>query len=166
MTGFTSKILLVAIGSSHGDDKAAWEVAELLATRLTVKSVIKKASVPINLIDWLEDIHELHIVDACNGGGRPGELLRFEWGIDHPKFPALWKSGTHDFDVLSVLELARTLKRLPERVIIWGIVGTKFEPSGDLSSEIQSRLAAIANTIGKEVADAREVSGAVAADAG
>ncbi|MFY9253110.1 MAG: hypothetical protein WAO83_06630 [Fuerstiella sp.] len=201
MNSTASKTLLVAIGSPHGDDRVAWDVADLLASRLPGTVSTKKASVPVNMIDWIDGVKQLHIIDACDGGGQSGSLLRCEWQPDssngwpglergtsetpeastqacrpprhpsqaqsHPGHPFnLRGAGSHDFDVVSVLELARTLNRLPERIIIWGIVGKNFEPSDELSSELQSQMSAIANVIREEVTDAREISGAVAADSG
>lgn len=199
----TPQKLLVAIGSAHGDDRAAWDIADLLTSQSIADFQTRKASIPINMIDWLEGVNELHVVDACEGDGNLGQLLRFELppnsdngrqelepgtsktpesstsgsaesapgrplqaqsSTGHPI--VLRRAGTHDFDVLSVLELACALNCLPERIVIWGIVGRNFEPSDILSGEIVGQLPVIADAIRKELTGARKISGAVATEAG
>lgn len=191
--------LFVAVGSPHGDDRVAWEIADLLNSGCAGELRVRKAAAPIDMIDWLKDVSELHIIDACEGGGVPGEILRCSWHTEasdslpgeectsgepaqmsmNPTGSAnactpeagdeqvirLRRPGTHDFDVLSVLELARRLGRLPARVVIRAIVGSSFEPGDALSHDIQHRLPALAAAVAEEMDDAREISCAITAKA-
>lgn len=200
MTSRRDDTLIVAIGSSHGDDQAAWRVADLLDLSLHEISQIRKASVPLNMINWLSGVERLHIIDACAGGGKIGDLLRIEWTrmergrretsvradtLQHSSSPAVTDTddpsesggkgfqlsmlravGTHDFDVPSVLDLSAKLSLLPRCVTIWAIIGRNFAPHQAMSTVVESQLPLIAQTIRKEVINARAVTGEVAAEAG
>lgn len=162
MSAHVDRTLVVAIGSSHGDDQAAWHVADLLASILPVDVPVRKASVPLNMIDWLDEIDQLYIIDACEGGGDCADLLRIRWPADlESMFRA---AGTHDFDVPAVLYLAESLNRLPPYITLWGIVGESFAPHDEISDVIKIQLPSIAQAIGKEVNDARAITGAVATE--
>lgn len=149
MTEHVNHTLIVAVGSSHGDDQAAWHVADLLSSSLCRDTRIVKASVPLNMIDWLENVDRLYIIDACEGGGDVGQLLRLSW--PDGQLTKLRAAGTHDFDVPSVLDLAEKLNRLPPSISIWAIVGENFAPQRKISDRVEGNLPAIAKTIGKAV---------------
>lgn len=169
MNASSVRKLMVAVGSPHGDDKAAWAVAEMLTSLECEGTQIRKATVPLDMLDWLNNVSELHIVDACDGGGRPGDLLTCEWSPDGREQDMLHRlsgGGTHDYDVLSVLKLVQQLRRLPEQIVIHAIVGQNFAPADSMSDEIAARLPQIAREIRKDLIDAREISGAIAAEAG
>lgn len=188
MTSGGDNTLMVAVGSSHGDDQAAWRAADLLDSLLHEIVQIRKASIPLNMLDWLSGIDKLHIIDACTGGGKIGSLVRIVWPgrgrsenetlesantrqqlhahvppdtYDSPVSPdsrfqlsMLRAVGTHDFDVPSVLDLAKGLNRLPRFITIWAIVGQNFAPQQELSDVVESQLPTIVQTIRKDVFDA------------
>ena len=169
MTISPASQLVVTIGSSHGDDRAAWEVGELMKSRSADVNIFRTAA-PVDMIDRLDGITQLHIIDACVGDGPVGTLLRCEWrpSVDGPPdfFESLRASGTHDFGVPAVLELADRLGKMPEQCVVWGIVGRDFGPLDPLSGPVRSRLADIAGTIEKELIRARTQSRAGAAQSG
>jgi hydrogenase maturation protease len=167
------KPLLVGIGSPHGDDQAGWAVADELNARHGNLANVRKATVPLDIIHWLDGITTLHIVDACHcvvlphGADNPpasGTVHRLQWHADDdtdtPVFSSLRAAGTHDFDIVSVLKLARQLGTLPPTTIIWGIVGDSFQTGQSLSSDIAVRIPIIADQIGKELTHARKIAGA------
>lgn len=165
-------LLLVGIGSDQGDDRIGWIVADRLEEICGLNVRIRTTAAPLDLLNWIDETHRLHIVDACEGDGTPGALRRWSWCVapendacaDAKFVPR--RSGTHDFDVISVLQLAQRLGRLPPSVTIWGVQGERFEPSAPLSPAIESVLPDIVETIAKELTDARTLSGSLAADAG
>lgn len=73
--------LLVGLGSPHGDDQAGWLVAEALADRVDVPPHcrVRQAAVPVDMLDWLDEIHTLHIIDACRGESVIGTVHRQVW---------------------------------------------------------------------------------------
>lgn len=114
----TTRTLIAGIGSDFGDDRLGFDVVERLADSLP-RCAVKAFRSPLDLLDHLSDFEVLHLVDACRGADSSGTVLRFEWPS------AMLKSvrfgGTHDFDLISTLRLAESLRLLPRTVTIWSI---------------------------------------------
>jgi hydrogenase maturation protease len=117
--GGTQTILVVGIGSAHGDDQIGWLVAKELMRRSIENCRVRIAATPLELLNWLEDCTLLHVIDACQGTGPPGTIYRLPWPCSEME-QREW-SGTHDFHLASVLRLAQQLEQLPSRVVVWGI---------------------------------------------
>ncbi|MEZ6132472.1 MAG: hydrogenase maturation protease [Planctomycetaceae bacterium] len=150
MTAPPNETRLIAIGSHHGDDQIGWVIADCLLQRHGRICDIRKATVPMDVLNWLDGVHTLHIVDACQGPHDNGHLHRWEWG-ELPVFcDTMLHTGSHDFDVLAVLRLAERLHKLPAHVVIWGIQGNHFGPLDSLSVTIVQRLPEIVETIANE----------------
>ena len=178
--------LIVGIGSAHGDDQAGWKAIELLE-QLNLKGVdLRKASVPHDLIDWLDEIFILHIVDSCTAASDCSGPSRYivEQGVSShsPSFAEenearlgillvdsnlmslekklveptlqLRSAGSHQLDVLTILELARTLRRLPPKIVLWAIPGTHFCPGELVSEECTSAIAKCVSQLSEEFCDA------------
>jgi hydrogenase maturation protease len=62
----TLRILLAGLGSPHGDDQAGWLMVDELAEALSREDLVecRKASIPIDLLDWIEPFDAVHIVDC------------------------------------------------------------------------------------------------------
>lgn len=137
--------LIVGIGSAHGDDQIGWLVADEVV-RLVAQSdqsqhiMIHKVKSPIDVLNWLDEnetfeIHQLFLCDACHGLFEPGQTHRWAWPaseLDNTRF-----SGSHDFGLTSVLQLAQRLDRLPERVIIWGVQVERVQPGTHVSPQLR-----------------------------
>ncbi|MEO8272297.1 MAG: hypothetical protein ABI557_21495 [Aureliella sp.] len=171
---------VVGIGSFHGDDRAGWEVIDRLRRRPNGLShvCLHKAAVPHNVIDWLHPQLYLHLVDACaadvsgvqrlevllptagqlvfsqtsgNGcatgkiaEGKPqDELSR--------KFAALRSRSTHHFDLLSTLELASVLGRLPIGLTLWTIAIDSAKHNAEIGEAARSRVIECATRIEQEL---------------
>lgn len=142
--------LIVGIGSPHGDDQAGWQVAERLASQLDqAEADVRAVASPIQLLDWLDDVRRLIVCDACQGLGRVGEVRRWHWPAAELQ-EASW-SGTHDFALPAVLQLAKRLQRLPLNVAIWSVEGRAKEALGALSSEVATALPQIVQGITNEL---------------
>ena len=97
----TGNILVAGLGSAHGDDQAGWLVAEQVLKKLsgtleaseeqdkTLMSessrhlfqhvIVRRAMIPLDVLDWLEGVSILHVCDAFEATQRHGELHRFIW---------------------------------------------------------------------------------------
>ena len=77
----SEKILVAGLGSPHGDDQAGWLVAERVGEQFRSHPdvVVRRAIIPLDLLDWLEDVDVLHICDACETTQRHEKLQRFAW---------------------------------------------------------------------------------------
>lgn len=172
------RILFAGIGSPHGDDRAGWEVADelLRAVDRSPNVTVRKAAVPLDLLDWLEAVDCLHVCDAALRPESCGQLRRFAGSVSSdgravsqhaiPAIAKLRSQGSHDFGLPAVLELAARLKRLPPEVVVWAVDGARFEPGDPLSPALAEAIPSVAASIITELNDARNVSHAVTADAG
>jgi hydrogenase maturation protease len=154
-------MLFVGVGSPHGDDQIGWHVADALAKIecLSERVTIRKAIIPLDLVDWLEGGEFLGVCDAAESSSTVGTLLRWEWdnGQKHSlskRLPALVKlrsQGTHDFHLPNVLELAARLNRLPSRIVVWTVSAKHFEPNATLSEMLRTRVDSFCNQIATEL---------------
>lgn len=157
------RILMVGLGSPHGDDQLGWLVAAQLQQRLresagtTVDVVeVRRAAVPLDLLDWLEQVRQLHVCDACQRTDgtldrvppREPVVHRLPWShgvADQPQPTALSTTvlsrlrcqGTHDFGLVQTLQLAERVGRLPSQVTVWAVEGQAFAPGEPLSANWQ-----------------------------
>ncbi len=166
----SGKVLVAGLGSPHGDDQAGWFVAEQLLKKMSVLKkmsgtledssrhhvqhvVVRRAMIPLDVLDWMDDVDVLHICDACEPVPGRGTLHRYTWEsgrlVDarvtgtpevgtsevHVTLNSLRGGGSHDFSVRDMLRLAAETHLLPEQVIIWAIEGTSFQPEDQLSDQ-------------------------------
>lgn len=149
--------LFVGLGSPHGDDQIGWRVADWLASQDDLPSglAIRKAAIPLDVLDWLEDIQILGVCDALETSTPRKELERWEWNASgEDRFdrllPILKRTNTgnsHDYQLAEVLDLAGKLDRLPPRVVVWGIPAVQFQPGQPVSEDLQENLPTICEQI-------------------
>lgn len=153
-----TKTLVVGIGSAHGDDQAGWLVAEQLAVTqgLPLEIDVRKASVPLDVLNWLDDVETLHVCDACYSEARgvPMYLFRLsenrlipvpmESGQHSLSFESLHHGGSHDFGLPEVLRLAAATGQLPPHVFVWAICGSAFLPDDTMTEQT---LVAVTETV-------------------
>lgn len=158
------KTLIVGVGSAHGDDQAGWLVADELARRIADRNFIsvRKASVPLDFLDWLEHVNVLHLIDAFQDSGGEKDVRRFRWlngqlichsrdaredsGLNPPA-----ARSSHGFSVPDVLRLAEQTGMLPEMTVVWAIPGSNFQPGGRMSEPSQNNISKTATLIMAEL---------------
>ena len=161
----SAKVLVAGLGSAHGDDRAGWLAAEKLAAecRDDPDITVRKATIPLDVLDWLEGIEILHVCDACEATHGQRKLHRFTWdagqlvhadnSIDadrHATLRTLRSGGSHDFGLPDVLRLAAEIQQLPKQVIIWAIEGTGFQPEDKMTDKTRSAVSQAVREILKE----------------
>jgi hydrogenase maturation protease len=123
--------LIYGIGSQNGDDQLGWRVVEGIRSLLPEGWHAESGLVPMDLLNHLEGVQDVHIVDACEGEERVGTIHRLEWPthelISNPV------ATSHDFSLGMTLDLAASLGILPLNVTVWGIVGKRFGPNDSFS---------------------------------
>lgn len=126
-----------------------------LARRLagaSLEMVWRKLSLPIDLIQELEDVEELRLCDACEAAAGSGRVSRWSWPTSN--LLRMRSSNSHQLGLPEVLELAATLKQLPARVEIWGIGGTEFHPGSEASPLVRTACLQLASQWSEEFASA------------
>lgn len=177
-TNHEARTLVVGVGSPHGDDQAGWKVIEQLE-RLQLPGIeLRQASVPHDIVDWLDEQHALHIIDGWLSNvsvGDSDDLIhqRFEMVEDandlesslqfidsrqrqsataiHQRPIELRSAGSHQIDVFTVLELAACLKRLPKQVVIWAIPGQRFGPRDAITAGCQNAITSCVEQLSQEL---------------
>ncbi len=158
----SGKILIAGIGSAHGDDQAGWLVAEQLAAGFQdcCNITVRKAMIPLDLLDWLDGVDVLHVCDACEKVQNQIHVDRFVWNpstivsstpeLDFPvehAIRSLRHHGSHDFGITEVLRLASELRKLPASVIIWAVDGRCFRPGDQMCAMTRSAAMQAASCI-------------------
>jgi hydrogenase maturation protease len=115
------------------DDGAGLEVARRLGGR-------ELSGEPIGLVEAIDGVDEVTIVDAVCSGAPPGTLHVFEAGADPLPVALFGSSSTHALGVAEALEIARSLGRLPARVRVVGIEGSRFDYGRGLSPEVEAAV--------------------------
>jgi Ni,Fe-hydrogenase maturation factor len=138
------------------------------------KATLRTAAVPHDILDWLAPSIATHIVDARLGGEPSIGRFRVQAceGLKQVELFATKNSGspeprltiselteglrsgsTHQFDLLSVLELSAALGMLPKQLILW-TVPIAHTKADEISESTRLAIHECARLIAEELADA------------
>lgn len=149
-------VLIIGLGNGlRGDDGAGLEVARRLRAAAAHAAGIEVRELrgePIELLDLWQNAAAVVLVDTMRSGAPAGTIKRFDASREALPLHTRAASSTHALGLGEALELARSLDRLPERVIVYAVEGRAFEPGAALSPEIETALTAVA---GEALQDAR-----------
>ena len=135
--------MLVGVGNAwRGDDAAGLEVARRAG------GVCHEGDCA-RLLDLWEGSDDVTIVDASDSGAAAGTVQRFD-AAAHPLPARTLRSSTHSFGVPEAIELARSLGRLPARVVVYAIEGSDFGAGSRLSPAVEEAVRALAGRISRE----------------
>lgn len=134
------KTIIIGVGNEErGDDAVGLLVARELRKKtlpgVTVHEVHSDLTLLLNA--W-EDADGVFLIDAVSSGAEPGTLRRFEAHRKSLPTGDIFRCSTHGASVAEVIELARALRQLPKRLVIYGIEGTTFR----LGEAVSQRAAA------------------------
>ncbi|HVC84961.1 MAG TPA: hydrogenase maturation protease [Solirubrobacteraceae bacterium] len=144
---------LIGVGNRwRGDDAAGLVVAAGVRARLRGGiAVIEDRCEPLELIEACEGAQAAWLVDAVCSGAPPGTLHRFD-AAERALPAGLFRVSTHRLGVADALELARALGRLPPRVVVYGIEGSRFAPGRPLSPAVAAAAERLAGALSTELA--------------
>jgi hydrogenase maturation protease len=148
------KILkVVGIGNQlRGDDAVGLHVARRLRGALPVSvEVVEHQGEPTGLMDSWEGAEAVWLVDAVSSGAKPGTVHRLD--VSEGELPSqLFRASTHHIGLAEVVELARALRRLPRRVVVYGVEGARFDARQGLTSDVEAAVELVVESLRKEVA--------------
>jgi hydrogenase maturation protease len=146
-------VVVVGVGNAYrGDDAVGLTVAELVRGRAEPDVQVRVCEQePTRLIDAWEGADVAFVVDAVASGAKAGTVHRFDAATPLPT-RVFGSSSTHALGIADAVELARTLGRLPERTIVYGIEGAHFGAGADVTPEVAAAGTQVAQTILEEVA--------------
>jgi hydrogenase maturation protease len=145
-------VLVIGVGSPHGDDRAGWEAIDRLKTQLPSDVSLRKAASPLDILDWLEVDVETHLVDASAAISSKTRWEKFEWPFAALSFiKTLCPASSHGIELDQALRLALELDRLPNRIAVWGIHASSSAAVGSLSEETAQAVEACVEALLKEL---------------
>jgi hydrogenase maturation protease len=141
---------VIGVGNAlRGDDGAGLEVARRLHDEpgLTVR---EHEGEGLDLLTLWEGAGSVVLVDAMSSGAAPGAVTRFDATRAAPPAVLRRRAG-HAVGVAEAIELARSLGRLPDEVVIVGIEGGSFALGAGLSAEVAAALDTAADAVRREL---------------
>jgi hydrogenase maturation protease len=137
--------LVIGIGNRFRSDDA---VGPLIADRLAAAGIpaIEHGGDGPGLIEAWGDHETVILVDAMKSVAPAGTIRRIDAQAE-PVPAGLFHYSTHQLGLAEAIEMARTLDRLPPRLIIYGIEGVAFNFGETLSPAVGEALDAVCNRI-------------------
>ncbi len=150
VTSICDRVLVIGIGNhSRGDDGAGIHAVRLLRGE-TNAEILEMNGEAAALINAWEGASAVILIDAVHSGRKPGTIIRLD--AHAAKLPGnIFHCSTHSFGLAEALELARALRRLPPRFVIYGIEGAVFEAGAMLSDEVQIAAREVAERVRHEI---------------
>ena len=116
--------------------------------------VLEREGEPTALIETWTDAGALWLVDAVSSGAEPGTVHRVY--ASREDLPERFGGSTHHFGLGETIAMARALGRLPDRVVVFGIEGERFELGEGLTPLVASAVPEVVRALIAEVQGATE----------
>lgn len=140
----TGQVLVIGLGNpDRGDDAVGVQVArEVAAERLGVN--VLEFDDPSEALDAWDPEDTVILTDAMSSGGTPGDIRVID-AVAHTLRTGRWAAGgTHALGLAAVVELARALGRLPQRLVVVGVEAAEFAHGAPLSEAVAAAVPAAA----------------------
>lgn len=144
--------VVIGVGNGvRGDDGVGLEVVRRLKRRVGPGvEVMESSGDPAQLLAAWKGMETAIVVDAVVSGGPAGGLIRCEVGRE-PIPGAFSRRSTHEMGLAAAIELARELDELPDRLVLYGIEGTRFEVGTGLSAAVKDEMGRVEDAILQEL---------------
>jgi hydrogenase maturation protease len=147
------RTVVIGVGNPYrGDDGAGPEVAaRLRGSAPPAVQVLEYDGDPAGLLDLWEGADLAVVIDAVQSrDGTVGALHRVEVNAQTGMTfaPAV---SSHGFGPGEAVLLGRALGRLPRRLVLYGVEGSRFSLGQRLSSGVEASIAALVDRIAAEV---------------
>jgi hydrogenase maturation protease len=105
----------------------------------------------LSLLPLVDSADQVILVDAINGNGPPGTLLRIE---GDEVAPAVYERlSPHQIGVADLLAGASLLDKYPERVVILGVVPESIELGLERTPNVQAAIPALVERVVEELTE-------------
>jgi hydrogenase maturation protease len=144
--------LVVGVGNpDRGDDGFGPVVAGKLRGRVPCGvEVLERSGDALALIEDWQCIPTVVVIDAVALIGEPGRIHRLD--LSNSALPIGFAPGSsHEFGVAETIELARSLGRLPQRLVAYLVEGEYFEPGAPLSPAVAAAVEEVAEQATAEI---------------
>ncbi len=142
------KIIVFGVGNLYrSDDAVGLIVLEKLRSQ-SLRGVLLKEIVGdgLSIIQEWTERDRVIIIDAVSSGSSPGTIFRFDLlkqQIPNTKF----HFSSHAINIISAIELAIQLKKLPLELSLFAIEGKSFYSGSILSQEVSDASEIVTNDI-------------------
>ena len=144
--------LVIGIGNrDRGDDAFGPAVAHRLMGRVpsTVRILERTGDALAMIGDW-DGIPSVIVIDAMAPISKPGQVHRFD--LTDSALPiGFAPSSSHALGVSETIELARSLGRLPQCLVVYLVEGEQFRMGAPLSLAVAEAVWDVAERIVSEV---------------
>jgi hydrogenase maturation protease len=128
------KTIILGCGNpDRGDDAAGLVAARKL--REMGMNAHEHTGDMLSLFDRWAGYDEVIIIDAMISGAQPGAIQQLD-PLENPLASRQFHSSTHAFGLAEVIELARSLGRLPPKLTVYGIEAADCKIGAPLSPEV------------------------------
>jgi hydrogenase maturation protease len=135
---------VIGVGNAYrSDDGVGLAVAEHVRSLGAGVDVVLCEEEPSRLIEAWTDADLAIVVDAASSGAAPGTVRRFD-ASEQPVPSREFRGSTHAFGLGEAIELARALRRLPGRLVVYGVEGERFAAGQGLSAAVAAVVAPLA----------------------
>ncbi|HZD75178.1 MAG TPA: hydrogenase maturation protease [Actinomycetota bacterium] len=144
---------LIAVGNPFWrDDAAGLAVARRVRAAATAGvEVVELGGDPASLLEALGGADPVVIVDAVRSGAVPGTIHRLEVR-DRDEIPDRRpRHSSHGLSLGHLVALARTLDRLPRRLVLIGIEAARLGPGTGLSPQVSAAAETVAGQALREL---------------
>ena len=146
------KPLVIGIGNpDRGDDAVGPRVVEHLRASSPADLELRTVRGDmLALFDCWADARTVVLVDAMQSGAPSGTVKRIDASAGEVGAELGSFVSTHAFSLAEAIALARSLGRLPERLLVYGVEAVNLEPAAPLSAAVERAVPAVAEAILEE----------------
>lgn len=144
--------MVLGIGNpDRGDDGAGLAVIRRLRGLLTDETeLVEENGEVAALLARLEGTEAAFLIDACASGAPAGSVQRFDVAAA-PLPQYAFAMSTHGLGLAEAIELARALRQLPPRCIVYAIEAASFEAGAPLTPAVADAVAEVAQRLCADV---------------
>ncbi len=131
-------VLVIGIGNEYrSDDAVGLEIADSLS-KLEIENcnIQRSSGEGIALINLWEDYEHVILIDAVKSGSKNGTIHKIDLSKEELQAD-FFQTSSHLFALPEAVQLAKTLHKLPQTMLVYGIEGENFDYGIKLSSEVQ-----------------------------
>jgi hydrogenase maturation protease len=143
--------LVIGVGAiDRGDDAVGLMVArQIKDARPPGVKIIETSGDGAAIMEAWKSAAIVIVIDAAHARQTPGRIHRFDAAAQ--PIPAQFvRHSTHAFGLAEAIELARALRQLPPRLVVYAIVGANFALGAGLDSQVQAAAKRVARQVLKE----------------
>lgn len=147
----STSVLVVGIGNDYRcDDRIGLLVARAVQAREGAHVRVRESDGDCTtLLEAWQEAHTVILIDAICAGTTPGRIVRLD-AHRQPLSSTYPFVSSHALGLAETIELARTLRQLPPKCLIYGIEGRDFSSGETLSPEVSRALPVVAEQVIRE----------------